>query len=94
MNGSIELETTPLVGKLSKPDNLVGSLSEPANVKGVVNYGVVEKVINDYEKLENLPSINDVKLIGNKNSDEIGVLDVDDNITVKMVNDIWDAIFN
>lgn len=34
---------------------------------------IQEVVTTDYEKLQNLPSINSVKLIGNKQFEELGV---------------------
>lgn len=35
--------------------------------------GDVVKIVDDYEKLKNIPKINDVELIGNINSDDLGI---------------------
>lgn len=83
-----------MTGEVIQPESLVGTLTEPESLVGVMEYGTVRVVENNYDLLQNKPTINDVELTGNKTSEEIGVLDADDQMTVKMINDAWSAIFD
>lgn len=93
MRGSLELQPS-LTGIIKATNKLTGSLSSTGKISGGLNYGTVEVIKNDYDILRNKPSINEVELNGNKTSSDIGVLDADDSITIQMINDAWDAIFN
>lgn len=83
MDGKIELTT----------DKLVGTIVDPDVVSGNIGVGLVRVVKDNYEDLRNKPEINGVELIGNKTSNEIGVLDINDQMTAQQVDDIWAEIF-
>lgn len=70
-------------------DNLKGIIKDVDLLTGKISRAstIIEK---DYEKLDNLPSINGVELTGNKSfedlgSEEIGLLDV-----YRIFNKIWE----
>ena len=44
---------------------------------------------DDYEKLRNKPLINDVELVGNKSSRDIGILDLSNTEIDRLVNMIF-----
>lgn len=83
MDGKIELTTDKLVGTIVDPDVVIGN----------IGVGLVRVVKDNYEDLRNKPEINGVELIGNKTSNEIGVLDINDQMTAQQVDDIWAEIF-
>ena len=58
-----------IVGNINANQNLTGSINNNFLISGNVMPG--QKSIDNYEKLKNKPSINDVILIGNKKSKEL-----------------------
>ena len=57
--------------KLSRNGGLSGALSGSSAVGGQLSLPNAKS--GDYEKLKNLPQINDVKLTGNKSFEELGM---------------------
>lgn len=60
---------------------------------GVVGEEIIYKNVNDYEKLKNQPSINDVTLIGNKTSEELNLQEKGDYPSVRVTNLEIDSLF-
>ncbi len=65
MNGSLSAPGT-ISGSLSDTGTLAGNISSPLALSGGLIIPKEIKRSNDYEKLENLPQIEGVTLIGNK----------------------------
>lgn len=63
-----------LSGKLNGSGGLSASLSGNFSVGGALTLPSAKAA--NYEKLKNLPKINDVELIGNKDFDELGMSEV------------------
>ena len=61
-------------GKLSGSSGLSGSLSGGSAVGGSLS--LPDARAGDYEKLKNLPKINDIEVIGNKSFDDLGMTEV------------------
>ena len=59
--------------------------TKKVNLKTEINY--VSN--NDYEKLMNKPQINDVELVGNKSSRDIGIFDLSNAEIDRLVNMIF-----
>lgn len=61
--------TCKLSGQISGIGNLSGHISDAGGLKGDIS----SPTRGDYNRLINIPSINDVKLIGNKTSSDLGI---------------------
>ena len=59
--------------------------TKKVNLKTEINY----VSSNDYEKLMNKPQINDVELVGNKSSRDIGIFDLSNAEIDRLVNMIF-----
>lgn len=69
----------------TKKVNLTDDTTKEVNLKTEINY-----VSNDnYEKLINKPQINDVELVGNKSSRDIGIFDLSNAEIDRLVNMIF-----
>lgn len=56
-----------------------------------IDIGISDHVIvgtNDYEKLKNKPSINDVELIGNKTSEELYLQEMMNTLSFQDIDDV------
>ena len=60
---------------------------------GISGEEIIYKNVNDYEKLKNQPSINDVTLIGNKTSEELNLQEKGDYPSVRVTNLEIDSLF-
>lgn len=89
-----ELDSKELIGTLNPSYQLDGAINNTGSLSGGMSYGTIPVVEKDYESLINKPKINNVEIIGNKTPNEYGILDSNDTITIQMINDIWNAIFN
>ena len=65
MNGSLSAPGT-ISGSLSTTGTLTGNISTPSALSGELKLPKEINRSNNYEKLENLPQIEGVTLIGNK----------------------------
>lgn len=62
-----------IIGKLVNENEISGSISAIGRIGGSLNKAAVSYE-KDYEKLDNLPQINDVELIGNKTSEDLHIV--------------------
>ena len=76
-----------LHGKLSRSGGLSGSLNGSSAVGGQLS--LPDARAGDYEKLKNLPQINDVKVVGNKSFEELGMTEA----TNIEIDNLFKAIF-
>lgn len=61
-----------LTGTISSSNQLNGTLSNATSLSGALNNGLGTPTTN-YERLINLPQVNDVTLIGNKSFSDLGI---------------------
>lgn len=54
---------------------------------------IIYKSLDDYERLKNQPSINDVTLIGNKTSEELNLQEKGDYPSIRVTNLEIDNLF-
>lgn len=62
-----------VTGYIQSGGNLTGQLEGPAAITGSPSTGITRVYVRDYERLDNLPSIEDVTLIGNRSLTDFGM---------------------
>ena len=67
----------------------------PNQKQMVGNMGIVNATSNNYNDLSNKPSINDVTLIGNKTSKDLGIIEDKNFVYTQAVSsDVWEIQHN
>lgn len=72
-----------------------GNIKAQISPKGQINVTVKERngIENDYEKLKNLPAINGSTVIGDKNGNELGLINSGDSLGISEIDRMFEAVF-
>lgn len=70
-----------------------GQLNPRENLKGVVQPSMTPGGTSDYNQLINHPSINEHELVGNKNGNELGLINSDDTLGLQEIDRMFAAVF-
>ena len=62
-----------VTGYVESGGNVTGRVGTPASITGSPSTGITRVYVRDYEQLSNLPSIEDIELIGNHDITDFGL---------------------
>ena len=77
-----------IIGKIRTLPRMTGSINKDNSIQGKIRYGT--NGTNNYNELDNKPSIEDVVLKGNRTFEQLGLTEIS-NVDLK---NIFDKIFN
>lgn len=78
---------------VQEDENLDMNVSQSENVNVEVEQVVRSSSTSNYEELDNLPKINDVTVIGNKNGNAYGLINSDDELRFQEIDNYFQAVF-